>query len=386
MRQKYFDTVFGSAGTITPAIPDAADPNGYVSYSVGFTFDYQRNLLTDPAAKSPTYINFNAILSDVTGALQALQQQGVPEFITSAQNGGTAFSYRQNALVAYSASGTPPFSIYMSAIDNNTDVPGTTANWINLQKSAGVAVVGETRNAAMVIAAASATATFTADEVVVENALGGSAYKLSAFNETINLATVGTGGMDAGTPTASWYIALYAIYNPSTGAAGILASNCAVGGATSVYSGGHIPAGYTMSALISVWPTNGSGQLISGAQSGRNIAIPLLTMLNTTTQKTTLTALSISAGVPPNAKTVALSLSISDSIATSNTRNIVVASDANGSGQIQSQFGMTSSTGANGGSSGVVLLATPQEIFYTATTTSGGTGTTFNIGVSGYTI
>ncbi|HBQ8792691.1 TPA: hypothetical protein L9B16_003369 [Klebsiella quasipneumoniae] len=57
-------------------------------------------------------------------------------------------------------------------------------------------VVGATRNAAMRIATASATATFTADEIIVETALGGTQYRLSSFNKTINLGVVGAGGMD----------------------------------------------------------------------------------------------------------------------------------------------------------------------------------------------
>ena len=48
----------------------------------------------------------------------------------------------------------------------------------------------------MSIATASATATFTADEIIVETALGGTQYRLSSFNKTINLGVVGAGGMD----------------------------------------------------------------------------------------------------------------------------------------------------------------------------------------------
>ncbi|MDA5495940.1 hypothetical protein PGS50_22215, partial [Yersinia intermedia] len=63
-------------------------------------------------------------------------------------------------------------------------------------------VVGTSRNAKMSIPSASATATFTADELIVQTALGGLQYKLSSFSNTVNLATTGAGGMDTGTVPA----------------------------------------------------------------------------------------------------------------------------------------------------------------------------------------
>lgn len=145
MRQKYFVEAFGAGGTTTPAVPDATDPSGFVSYTTGFTFDYQRNLLTDALAKSPTYVNFNAILHDITAGVQALQQAGAPEWITSANNGGAAFSYGLGSLVLYSSSGNPPFNLYMSTENGNTDTPGTSANWFNLSTGLPTAANGQCR-------------------------------------------------------------------------------------------------------------------------------------------------------------------------------------------------------------------------------------------------
>lgn len=132
MRTKYFITPFGVSGTITPAVPNATDPSGFVSYSQGWTFDYQRDLTTDTLAKSPTYTNFNAIFNDITTSLQALQQGGVAEFITTANNGGSAFSYGLGALVLWSSGGTPPFNLYLSLVNANTALPSVTANWLDL--------------------------------------------------------------------------------------------------------------------------------------------------------------------------------------------------------------------------------------------------------------
>ncbi len=75
-------------------------------------------------------------------------------------------------------------------------------------------IIGSSRNARMDITAASETATFTADEIIVGTALDGSQYRIGNFNKTINLATIGAGGMDIGTAPANGFVAIYAIYNP----------------------------------------------------------------------------------------------------------------------------------------------------------------------------
>lgn len=128
MQQKYYLNAFAVSGDITPDIPDAADPNNYVSYLDGFTFDYQRDLVTDSLAKSILRININAIMNDATTNIKNYQENGTPEFIAAAQNGGTAFSYRIYAMVRYSASGTAPFVLYMNMVDNNTNLPTATGS------------------------------------------------------------------------------------------------------------------------------------------------------------------------------------------------------------------------------------------------------------------
>lgn len=120
MRGKYFDLPFATGGDKTSP-PDATDPSGFVSYNQGFTFDYQRQLYgsgADPAAKSIVRQNINGINNDITQALQYLQTQPFPEFITSLAGG-----YALNAIVLYSTSGNPPFDMYISTTAANTTVP-----------------------------------------------------------------------------------------------------------------------------------------------------------------------------------------------------------------------------------------------------------------------
>lgn len=170
-------------------------------------------------------------------------------------------------------------------------------------------VIGISRNAKMSIAAASATATFTADELIVQTELGGRQYKLTSFNKTINLATTGAGGMDAGAVPATGFVALYAIYNPTTQTSALLAVNATSAVRPEVYIGANMPSGYTASALVSVWRTS-SSQFVVGFQIDRAISTQQLTILSTTTSTSTVTSLSIVSVVPLNAKSLTVIFSI----------------------------------------------------------------------------
>lgn len=118
---KFFKTAFALSGDRT-AVPDAVDANGNVTYAQGYGFDYQRQK-TDPAAKQIERDKMNQIFFDVTNAIAELQGQGVPDFITSALNGGTAYSYGQNAVVRYSG------ELYVSLVAANTALPSDATKW-----------------------------------------------------------------------------------------------------------------------------------------------------------------------------------------------------------------------------------------------------------------
>lgn len=237
-------------------------------------------------------------------------------------------------------------------------------------------VVGSARNLAMSVSAASATATLTADEIIVETALGGVRYCLPSFSKTINLATTGAGGMDTGSAPTNGFVALYAIYNPTTGVSALLARNAAtVQG--NVYGGANMPAGYTASALVSVWPTNGSGQFVVGIQADRTIGLAPTAQINTSTQQVSLTSLTVTTGVAPNAKAVYGEVSVQTTSSSamacsvaSSANNLMESNIANQNAvQIRTVFQRT-------------LLVTPQTIFYTA---SVGIGTmTFQLWTTGY--
>lgn len=190
---------------------------------------------------------------------------------------------------------------------DNGDTAGMLANLLlaiqqstkNYAPQVVTGVVGTTRNLAMNVTAASATATITADEIIVETALGGGQYRLASFNKQINLATTGAGGMDTGTVPANGFVGIYAIYNPTTGASALLAVN-ATAQLGEVYGGNNMPAGYSASALLTIVPT-ASSQFKVITVSGRSVYTAANVILSTSSNLSA-TQTSISSVAPMNAK------------------------------------------------------------------------------------
>ncbi|RQU16223.1 hypothetical protein DF153_21420 [Burkholderia cenocepacia] len=261
---------------------------------------------------------------------------------------------------------------------------GTTATLLANLKTAvqaqSAAVVGQARNVAMSIAAASTNATLTADEVVVGTALGGQKYLLKQFSKTINLATAGAGGMDTGAAPNSGYVALYAIYNPVTGTNALLATNATSAVAPTVYGGANMPAGYAASALLSVWPTDSSGRLIVGFQRDRSISITSSAAITTSSNASSQTSLSIAGIVPPNAKSISGVLHEASTATASCTATITPGLGSVGG---QNIAGVLSASQVSECNYSITLL-TQQTVFYTTVVTAG--TPTFIIYISGYTI
>lgn len=125
---KFFRIAFANSGDRT-VIPNAVDPSGNVSYTEGYGADYQLPK-TDPDAKNIERDKMNDLFYEITLALQELQGQGVPDFITSVLNGGTAYSYSINALVRYSG------AVYISLANTNTATPTDATKWALLPTAA----------------------------------------------------------------------------------------------------------------------------------------------------------------------------------------------------------------------------------------------------------
>ncbi|WP_370281143.1 hypothetical protein [Yersinia enterocolitica] len=219
-------------------------------------------------------------------------------------------------------------------------------------------VIGTSRNAKMSVTAASATATFTADELIVQTTLGGLQYKLSSFSKTVNLATTGAGGMDTGIVPGVGYVALYAIYNPTSGASALLAVNATSARAPEVYGGANMPAGYTSSALVSVWRT-ATSQFVTGIQIGRKVKFATGLVLASSIVAASYTSLSISSFVPINATYI--NGNANPNISGSGNSGISIASSSGGFGEVN----IGSGSGSISVSFADVIISTPQTIYYT---------------------
>ena len=235
--------------------------------------------------------------------------------------------------------------------------------------------IGTAANLKCTVSSAAASAPFVADEVVVGSTLGGRGYRVANFNKTVNLATTGAGGMDTGTAPNNGFVAVYAIYNPTTGASALLARNATAAAQPTIYGGANMPAGYTASALISVWPTNASGQFKVAFQRGRRVSFAVAQFLSTTTATVTLTPLAITV-VPLNA--VSMSGLV---VATSNTGGnlgVGVAADSTGMGFQNTNSDSTRATGNFN-----LDILTAQNIYFSTS----GTGTAnFTGSISSYVI
>lgn len=125
----FIKTPFAVEGDIE-AIPDAMQTDGKVSMQTGYTFDYERDLETDPSAKDIGRPEMNWLFNLVTDAIRQYQTEGTFPFVTAAINGGTAFPYKKFARCTYT--GGSVSGIFESLADNNTSDPTDTTRWKKL--------------------------------------------------------------------------------------------------------------------------------------------------------------------------------------------------------------------------------------------------------------
>lgn len=359
---------FGTGG-LKNTIPATANPTtGNAGYSGGFP---AINMTPKVAGGIPPFgEDFNGIFFDVTTAIQYLEAGG-----TFPYNSGFSTAvggYPIGAIVSRQNRD----GIWVNLVANNTTNPDSGGTgWQPIGDSG---IVGATRNLKMIISTASASAAITADQVVVRTNLDGVGYCLSSFNQTINLATTGAGGMDVGAAPVNGYVAVYAIYNPLTGARSLLATNATSIAAAEVYAGANMPAGYTASSLVSIRPTNATSQFTAGAQRDRIVIFVPLNALSTSTPQASPTLISISSFIPLNAVRINGTISVGATGAAS--LNMSIQPDIIGSGQASISIN-AAATGSNPATRSPysIVIITPQTIYW-----AGANGNSFNITISQY--
>ncbi len=245
-------------------------------------------------------------------------------------------------------------------------------NKISQQQLTGV--VGTARNVSMNVNAASATASLAADEIIVQTAIGGLQYKIQNFSRGINLSIVGAGGMNAGSAPVTGFVAIYAILNTSSGQTSLLAVNT-TGAVAPEVCGVTMPAGYTASALVSVWRT-ASSQFVVGQQLDRMVVIFPTTVV-TGSANITSQEVSLDTAAPRNTKKAFIE-GLVNATGSGNT-TIRVASSTNQLGRVQSQ----ASTVLVSLSSWVAVTNTSNYIYLTIAT--GATNPSYTVYCNGYT-
>ena len=116
----YLRTPFAVGGTLS-SIPNDVQGDGSVSMTEGFGADYAKSLTGDPSALTIDRAQFNYLVNIICNAVRYIQQNGFPAWISSADNGGSPYSYAINAVVRY----TVDSKLYLSLVGSNTATPGT---------------------------------------------------------------------------------------------------------------------------------------------------------------------------------------------------------------------------------------------------------------------
>lgn len=268
-----------------------------------------------------------------------------------------------------------------------TPVKGNYLQLLEAIRGVAGGAMGGTLKLRALITTASATATFTADEIVVKAGLGGKSRILSAFNQSIDLTVTGIGGMVGGAATAGGYVAIYAAVKDD-GTRGIFGVNATAVVAPEVAASP--PATYTQTALLTVLPTVSTSQFTAGSfvEDGF-VWIPDNVFYTSATQQASLFTRDLSAVVPLNAKRGDFSTTISSSSATVSVLTGLAGSAAvtAGIGIGEKRCALTSAAIAGAGFQAHfpnIPIITPQTGFYRCTV-AGGT-MSFSITCSGYAI
>lgn len=105
------------------AVVPENDAGGGVNMTQGYGQAYSLDPATDPSAKRIERDLMNGLFYMITKAIQELQINGIAPYISSADNGGSAFAYGLGAVVLYNG------IAYQSLKSSNTDLPTVATSW-----------------------------------------------------------------------------------------------------------------------------------------------------------------------------------------------------------------------------------------------------------------
>lgn len=221
--------------------------------------------------------------------------------------------------------------------------------------------------------------TIAIDQVAVADALGGNVSTISNWNSTIATNVTGIGGMDTGTVTGLANVAIFAAWNPTTGAKSFFGQNvtAAVARVGSVYSGANLPAGYTRTCLVAVVLTDSTGKFFACNLLDRHCTI---NVTNQSSGQSPASNVVLQLGCPINARTVDVYVTFTSTSVTN--ANIAISGQPSGnmpvySAQVQS--------GQSGGLQLLGFVLTTLRTIYWTYSNSAGTPA-FIIALNGWSI
>ena len=124
--QIYIKTPFALNGDTT-LIPQT-DGSGAVNFDDGYGIKYEQD--PNGTGLALNRANMNYRVNVITQDLQQYQQHGIPNFITTSDNGGSPFLYDERALVLYDAGAG--VKMYWSLVAANNALPSDPAKWIEI--------------------------------------------------------------------------------------------------------------------------------------------------------------------------------------------------------------------------------------------------------------
>lgn len=272
----YFQVPFGASGDRS-TIPATTQVDGSISYPEGYGANYQAPRDTDPAALTIERNKMNQLFYAITSNIQQYQQFGAPQFITSADNGGTAFPYSKYATVRYD-DGVETAN-YMSLINSNTGLPTDTSKWVKIRAdgvylgNANTFTAQQTINCAgtpLVLQSSNSTGAkaIMKDGATTRGAIG--ATSSFAFAAYLADTTTLVGGWDSTGQLLPGTAATYDIGSASAQWRAAYANRFVVMGSTAPTNGIYLPAANTVgvsanSVLVASFTSTGMNNTPIGA-------------------------------------------------------------------------------------------------------------------------
>ncbi|WP_320533676.1 hypothetical protein [Robbsia andropogonis] len=236
-------------------------------------------------------------------------------------------------------------------------------------------MIGGTPRMSASAALGATTATFTDDFVNVTSSLGLPGHKIANFSATLDLTKLNViNGMIGSAPTAGQFVGVYAVFNPLTGAYGVVgfpyAATAAIPSIATLVAS--YLAGFTETSLIGTVPAHQSnaGQFDHFNARGKYVRRTAVTMVNVSASVASLTSQSTGIAIPASAIKMKGNM-FATSTSTSSSSNVLqLASDgtgldaniaANGTTTIQEPYELLMQTANTFFYSNSASVGTPQS-------------------------